>query len=163
MSENEKASALLDDKQREEQNEQARSEDVRDTEKAIVDPAEQLKKLCRGTLGLMFPFRAFDQDVKELPYDLCALTGAEIAEALDSVLANNMFAITNEQALAVFAESAGKCAPYIERDGGIKTKMYDAKDVVKRISGVDSIKAVQVAKLFYNASTRVGNKNISNG
>lgn len=160
MSENEKASALLDDEQRE--TTQGTGENSEE-KSAISDPAEQLRRLCRGTLKLMFPIKAADQDVKELPFDLCALGGAEIASALDSVLVNNMFAITNEQALAVFALSAAKCAPVIEREGGYKSKMYDAKDIKSRISAVDSIKAVQLTKLFYNASTQEGNKNISNG
>ena len=160
MSENEKANALLDEKQQE--NNQETSENSEE-KKAVTDPAEQLRKLCKGTLKLLFPIKAADQDVKELPFDLCALSGAEIASALDSVLVNNMFAITNEQALAVFAMSAAKCAPFIEKEGGYKSKMYDAKDIKSRISAVDSIKAVQITKLFYNASTREGNKNISNG
>lgn len=158
MSENEKAKALLEDEQ---QDNQENTEEKQ--EKAIADPAEQLRKLCKGTLKLLFPFQAADQDVKELPFDMCALSGAEIASALDSVLVNNMFAITNEQALAIFALSAGKCAPMIERESGYRVKQYDAKDVKARISGVDSIKAVQIAKLFYNASTQEGNKNILNG
>lgn len=159
MSENEKASALLGDKQQE----QPKEENEIEEQKPVSDPAEQLKRLCRGTLKLMFPIRAADQDVKELPFDMCALTGAEIASALDSVLINNMFAITNEQALALFALSAAKCAPVIDNGSGFRGKLYDAKDVKSRISGVDSIKAVQIAKLFYNASTQEGNKNILNG
>ena len=155
MSDNEKAAALLDE---EEQGEQTQEQP-----ETITDPAEQLKKLCRGTLKLMFPFRAADRDVKELPFDLCALSGAEIASALDTVPVNNVFAISNEQALAVFALSASKCAPMIELEGGHLAKMYDAKDIKGRISAVDTISAVRVTKLFYSASTRAGNKNILNG
>lgn len=162
MSENEKARALLDDEQQETPEEsQEKTEEKQD--KAIADPAEQLRRLCKGTLKLLFPFRAADEDVKELPFDMCELTGSEIASALDSVLVNNMFAITNEQALAIFALSAAKCAPMIERESSYRVRMYDAKDIKTRISGVDSIKAVQIAKLFYNASTQEGNRNISNG
>ena len=164
MSENEKANALLDDEQQEKTPENAEEKtEGSEEKKAITDPAEQLRKLCKGTLKLLFPFKAADQEVKELPFDLCALSGAEIASALDNVLVNNMFAITNEQALHVFALSAAKCAPFIERESGFKSRLYDAKDVKSRISAVDSIKAVQIAKLFYNASTQEGNKNISNG
>lgn len=154
MSQNEKTRALLDDEQQTEDTE-------KQEEEVILDPAEQLKKLCRGKLKLMFPFRAASQDVTELSYDLCDLTGAEIISALDSVPVNNVFAITNEQAMAIFAISAAKCAPFID-EGNIKSRLYDAKDIQRRISGVDMIKAVQVAKLFYNASSRAGNNNISN-
>lgn len=160
MSENEKVNALLDDEQQDKSQETTENSEEK---KVISDPAEQLRKICRGTLKLMFPFKAADQDVKELPFDLCALSGSEIASALDTILVNNMFAITNEQALAVFALSAAKCAPFIEKEGGVKSRMYDARDIKSRISGPDSIKAVQVAKLFYNASTQEGNRNISNG
>lgn len=161
MSESEKAAILLDEEERDEQDEQDKQ--TQGQPETITDPAEQLKKLCRGTLKLMFPFRAADRDVEELPFDLCALSGAEIASALDTVPVNNVFAVSNEQALAVFALSAGKCAPMIELEGGYRAKMYDAKDIKARISAVDTISAVRVTKLFYSASTRAGNKNILNG
>lgn len=153
------------EKKRQEQDEEMNEEQAREEaaeEKAVVDPAAQLKELCRGKLKLMFPFRAHSQDVEELEFDMCALSGREIATALDSVPVNNMFAITNEQAIAIFAASAAKNAPYTEDDGK-NTRMYDAKDIRDRISGPDFIKAVQLAKLFYNASSRAGNNNISKG
>ena len=120
--------------------------------KAVDDPFEQLRELTKGTLKLMKPIRARSQDVTELQYDFCALTGEELMNVLDSDMAGNMFAISNRQALALFAETAGSC-----------NELVDSKDVIKRISGPDSVKAMQLAKLFYNASSQAGNKNISKG
>lgn len=120
--------------------------------KAVDDPFEQLRELTKGTLKLMKPIRARSQDVTELHYDFCALTGEELMNVLDSDMAGNMFAISNRQALALFAETAGSC-----------NELVDSKDVIKRISGPDSVKAMQLAKLFYNASSQAGNKNISKG
>ena len=119
---------------------------------AVDDPFEQLRELTKGTLKLLKPIRARSEDVKELHYDFCALTGEEMMNALDSDTAGNMFAISNKQALAMFAATAGNC-----------TDMVDDKDILKRISGPDSVKAIQLAKLFYAASSRAGNKNILNG
>ena len=154
-----RAEALLEE---EAQGNAAEGEAQEEAQKPVEDPIEILKMASRGKMKLAIPFRAASQDVTELEYDLCALSGNEMIEALDSVPVNNMFAITNEQALALFAASAAKHAPNME-DGNKRGKLYDAKDVRQRISGVDSIKAVQIAKLFYNASSRVGNSNISNG
>lgn len=118
----------------------------------VDDPFKQLRELTKGTLKLMKPIRARSEDVKELHYDFCALTGEEMMNALDSDTAGNMFAISNKQALALFATTAGNC-----------TDLVDDKDIMKRISGPDSVKAIQLAKLFYAASSRAGNKNILNG
>ena len=118
----------------------------------VEDPFEQLRQLTKGTLKLMKPIRARSEDVKELHYDFCALTGEEMMNALDSDTIGNMFAISNKQALALFSATAGNC-----------TDLVDDKDIMKRISGPDSVKAIQLAKLFYAASSRAGNKNILNG
>lgn len=118
----------------------------------VDDPFEQLRELTKGTLKLMKPIRARSQDVTELHYDFCGLTGEEMMDVLDSDSVGNMFAISNKQALALFAETAGNC-----------TELVDNKDILKRISGPDSVKAMQLAKLFYSASSQAGNKNISKG
>lgn len=120
--------------------------------KAVEDPMEQLRTLCRGTLKLTKPMRGGGEDIPELKFDFCALTGTQMLDALDSAPAQNMFAITNAQALALFAATAGMC-----------TERVDAHDVKKQLSAVDSVAAIQIAKLFYNASSRMGNTNISNG
>ncbi|MBR3740565.1 MAG: hypothetical protein IKN04_08905 [Clostridia bacterium] len=153
-----KMDALLDDEDTGEEAEKENQEE----QKIISDPAEQLRVLCQGTLKLMTPIRAHSEDVKEIKFDFCGLKGIEVMDALDSVMAvNNMFGISNKQAMALFAATAEKCAPMVE-DGGKTTRLYDAKDIKSRLAGADAIKAMQLAKLFYNASSQAGNSNISN-
>lgn len=150
------ADALLD-----EEKQGAEAGEKKEEPREISDPAEQLRELCRGTLKLMTPIRAHSQDVNEIKFDFCALTGMEMMDALDSVpTVNNMFGVTNKQAIALFAATAEKCAPMID-DGGKLTKLYDAKDVKGRLGAADAVKAMQLAKLFYNASSQAGNNNIS--
>ena len=122
-------------------------------EQPIEDPVQILRQLCRGTLKLFTPIRAAGHDVTELNFDFVGLSTMEILDALDdtAVINTSAFAITNRQAMAIFAATAGKC-----------TKDVDAIDIKQRISGVDAIKAIQLAKLFWNASHRAGNKNILN-
>ena len=150
-----KADALLDEEEQGETNEEETTE-----EKPMDDPIEQLRKLCKGKMKLMVPFRAHSQDVKEIAFDFCALTGAEMMDALDEVPVNNIFAITNAQAMALFAAAAEKCAPFVE-DGGKLTRLFDAKDIKNRLSSADFTAAMRMAKLFYNASGQAGNNNIS--
>lgn len=151
-----KADDLLDDEK-----ESAAEPEKQEEEKAIDDPSAQLRELCRGKLKLLTPFRAHGQDVTEIRYDFCDLNGMEMMDALDSVITvNNMFGISNKQAMALFAMTAEKCAPMVN-DGGRLTRLFDAKDVKSRIGAADSVKAMQLAKLFYNASSQAGNNNIS--
>lgn len=159
---NQETEALLDEKvEREEENEEKEQDQGKkeNEEKVIEDPMAQLRELCRGTLKLMAPFRAHGEDVNEVTYDFCGLTSAEMMDALDSVPVNNMFTISNKQALALFAATAEKNAPMVE-DGGRKTRLFDKRDVM-RMGAADSVKAVQIAKLFYVASGQAGNNNIS--
>ena len=79
----------------------------------------------------------------ELNYDFCALTSLEMMDALDADGGANLFGITNRQALFLFAATAGKC-----------NEKVDEKDVRQRLSSADAVKAVQLAKLFYAASSR---------
>lgn len=151
------ADALLDDEE-DKKAEKAESGDIK--KEIIEDPIEQLRKLCKGKMKLMAPIRAHSQDIKEIEFDFCALSGADMMNALDEVPVNNIFAITNAQAMALFAAAAEKCAPIIE-DGGIRTKLYDAKDIKSRLSAADFTVAMRLAKLFYNASGQAGNNNIS--
>lgn len=140
--------------------ETAEIEEKEEQQEEIQDPGEQLRKLCRGTLKLLHPFRSHGQDVDEIKFDFCALTGTEMMDALDSVNVNNMFAVSNAQALALFAMAAEKSAPVAD-DDKIKTRLYDAKDIKTRMGAADSVKAIQLAKLFYHASGQAGNNNIS--
>lgn len=151
-----KTDALLDEAQ-----DQEEEKETDESQDAMNDPGEQLRKLCRGTLKLLKPIRAHGQDVEKIKFDFCDLTGEEMMDALDSVPANNMFIITNGQAMALFAATAEKCAPMVE-DGGRKTRLFDGKDIKKRLGAADGVKAIQLAKLFYSASGQAGNNNISN-
>lgn len=115
---------------------------------------EALRALCKGTMELVFPFTSRGQEVTALEYDLCGLSSTEMLNALDrSTASQNLYGINNEQAIWIFAQSAAKNAPTI-RDGGGEFRLYDAADIRERISGVDLIKAVKIAKLFYIASSR---------
>ena len=151
-----KAKALLDGEQA---TETANEPEKR---KTPLDPFEILRDLTRGTLKLMKPIRAHGQDVTEIKYDFCSLTSLELMEALDSAPVSNMMAVSNRQALALFAATAAKYAPIVEEDG-MKTRLFDEKDIEKNIGPADAVEAVQLAKLFYIASSRAGSANISKG
>lgn len=157
-----KADELLDEKQeRDAGEENAENPDAKNSKK--LSPEEQLqelRKLCSGTLRLMAPFRAHGQDVKEVPFDFCALSGMDMVNALDEALTNNLFAISNSQAMALFAAAVEKCAPTVS-ENGMTTKLYDAKDIKKRFSAPDISYALRIAKLFYSASSQAGSNNFS--
>lgn len=126
------------------------------------DPYALLRKLSKGTLKLAKPFRAASRDVTKVDYDFCALNGEELLNALDSVPAINYMTVTNLQGLRLFAAAAEKCAPFIDGDSNRKALLYDNKDICKRLSGVDALRAVMLAKNFYAASFRVESLNSSN-
>lgn len=129
------------------------SENEAEKKKPITDPVEQINKFGRGTLKLETPIKAGDKDVSELKYDFTRLTGWEYADAMDSDAgAGNIFRVTSKQALLLFAKTAGK-----------ETEGIDATDIKERIGVTDSIKAVQLATIFFVASTRAGNNRISSG
>lgn len=155
-----KADALLDEKPEGTEAEESQTNGKQAEEQAMSDPIDQLRELCRGTMKLMVPIRAHGQDVTEIAFDFCALTGNEMLNALDEVPVNNMFAISNAQAMALFAAAAEKCAPMIE-EGGMRSRLYDGKDIKKQLSAPDFTVALRLAKLFYNASGQAGNDNIS--
>lgn len=160
MEENEKKAAKLLDGNAESEKTEATEEKKENKKEEQKDPGQLLRELCRGKLELLQPFRAYSQDVTEIEYDFCALTTEEVMDALDSVPVNNLFAISNQQAMALFATTAGKCAPKVDEEKG-STRLYDAKDIRKRLGPADAVKAVQMAKLFYNASSQAGRKNSS--
>ena len=160
--EKEKAKKLLDEEndQESEENKEQEQKQVKAKAEEEKNPGEQLREITRGTLKLLKPFRAHSQDVTELRFDFCALTTDEEFDALDSVSVYNFSSITNKQALALFAATAAKCAPEVD-DDGTTIKLYDARDIKKRLGPSDAVKAIQLAKLFYNASSQAGKKNNS--
>jgi hypothetical protein len=155
--EKEKARKILDEETENEEEQEAEKPKAEEKQKSA---GEVLRELTTGTLKLLKPFRAHSQDVEEVRFDFCGLTTDEEFDALDSVTTYNFSTITNKQALALFAATAGKCAPEVDDDGHM-IKLYDAKDIKKRLGPADAIKAVQLAKLFYTASSQAGDSNIS--
>lgn len=121
--------------------------------KPTLDPDEFLKKASNGTLQLSTPIRAGGKDVEELQYDFQKLTGWEYAEAIDSDRnAQTIFRLTAKQALNLFATAAGKA-----------TENIDANDIKERIGVEDSMAAVQLAILFFNACALKRSKRITKG
>lgn len=105
----------------------------------------------KGRLELETPFLAGDEEIKELIYDFNELTGIEYTDAMDSdINAQQIYRITYRQALALFAKAAAK-----------QTDKVDTRDIMERIGMTDAIEAVQLATLFFSASTRAGRLRIS--
>lgn len=149
---------LDEDPDEEQDEEEAEEEDEENQKWKSMTPAQRLRELTSGKLKLLKPFRAHSEDVTELEYDFCGLTTEEMMTALDSAPVNNLFAISNQQAMALFAATAAKCAPKVK---GEKRRVYDAIDIKRGMGAADAVKAIQLAKLFYNASSQAGGKNIS--
>lgn len=113
----------------------------------ILDPMEQIRLFGRGGLKLEKPIQDGENTVKELKWDFLALTGSEYVEALDmDRMAQTSFRITSKQALCLFAAAAAKA-----------TAGLDARDIRERMGVLDAAKAVQVATVFFTASSRAGN------
>ena len=105
----------------------------------------------KGRLRLETPILAGDEEVKELAYDFTVLTGMEYIDAMDTdPNAMQIYRITYRQALALFATAAAK-----------QTDRLDMKDITSRIGATDAVEAVQLATLFFTASTRAGRLRIS--
>ena len=66
------------------------------------------------------------------------------------VNANSTYKITYRQALALFAKAAAK-----------QTDRLDMQDIISKIGVTDAVEGVQLATLFFNASTRAGRLRIS--
>ena len=163
--EKEKAKRLLDEEEErdeEESKEETQTEEKKEEPKKEEQksPAQALREMTSGTMKLLKPFRARSQDVEELRFDFCSLTSEEILDALDSVATYNYNVITNKQALALFASSAAKFSPEVDADGH-STRLYDARDIRRRLGPADAIQAIKLAKLFYSASSQAGENNIS--
>ena len=116
------------------------------------NPDEAVKTLSKGKLILFKPFIADDVEIKELEYDFENLGGPEMVKAMDRGAQNggNAFRITQEQAFELFIASAAK-----ETDG------VDATDMRRGLSSVDTVKAVQLATVFFAASSQAGNARIT--
>ena len=137
------------------------SEETRKAETAQAEANQKEEKsieeivntLATGTLKLARPFISDDMEIKELKFDLAALSGLEMADALDRGAARdamtNAFKITNKQALELFITSAGKL-----------NKGVDAEDIRRGLSAMDAVKAAQVGMVFFVGASQMGNGNI---
>lgn len=142
----------------EEQNPEAPKKDeigAKRAEKKKENPKsmeEAVKELSGGKLKLHKPFIADDVEITELYFNFENLTGIEMTRAMDRGAQNggNAFRLSQEQALELFIMSAGK-----------ETKGCDAEDVRRGLSSVDAIKAVQLATVFFVASSQAGNAHIT--
>ena len=118
--------------------------------KKIEEANEALSK-GKGRMRLEVPIHAHDKDYTELSYDFTVMKGYEYTDAMDSdPNANNAFFITKRQALALFAKAAAK-----QTDG------VDMQDIISGLGVTDSVAAVEIATLFFNASRRAGRMRIS--
>lgn len=80
------------------------------------------------------------------------MTASELL-SLSAVLhlnATGNYRITYRQALSLFAKAAAK-----------QTDRLDMQDIVSQIGVTDAVEGVQLATLFFNASTRAGRLRIS--
>jgi len=117
------------------------------------DPDEAAKSIRHGKLILAEPIEDGEQKYEELEYDFGAMKGLELARALDfGDGPKDSFRLTDVQALNYFACAAAKC----QKPGGL-----DATDIRERIGGMDAIKAIQLATVFFRASSRAGDKRLS--
>ncbi len=119
--------------------------------KAKSREANEAMSEGKGRLRLETPILAGDENITELSYDFTSLTGMEYIDAMDTDQnATQIYRITYRQALALFATAAAK-----END------LLDMKDITSRIGATDAVEAVQLATLFFTASTRAGRLRIS--
>lgn len=136
------------------ENEETKAAEGKEAKKARkdVNPDEAVRELSAGKLQLFQPFLSDNVEIKELKYNFENLTGPEMMAAMDRGARNggNAFRITNEQALELFCTSAGK-----------ETENVDATDVRRGLGSVDAIKAVQLATVFFVASSQLGNAHIT--
>lgn len=125
----------------------ARNEEIKKKNKEAQEAMIQGK----GRLKLEKPILAMDEEVCELKYDFTEITGLEYANAMDSeTAAMQPYRITYRQALALFAQAAAK-----------QTEGMDMRDIIERIGITDAVEGVQLAMLFFSASTRAGHLRIS--
>ncbi len=119
--------------------------------------AEQLKiarevaREGKGRLKLKMPIHAADKEFYELAYDFSTVTGMEYIKAMDSDPgAAAPFGISSKQAITLFAIAAAK-----------HTEHVDMEDILRDLFITDTIKAEELAKLFFAASSAEGNQRIS--
>lgn len=124
-----------------------RTEEMR----AKAKEADEAIRQGKGRFQLEKPIHARDKEITELDYDFTVLTGMEYTDAMDTdPMAQQIFRITYRQALALFAKAAAKQTPDV-----------DQQDIMEQIGMTDAVEGVQLATLFFSASTRAGRLRIS--
>ena len=116
-----------------------------------IEESNRIIATGKGRLKLETPITMGDRTVDELCYDFTDMTGLEYTEAMDiDRSADMVYRITYRQALALFARSAAK-----------HTDNVDMRDIMENLGVTDALEGVQLATLFFNASTRAGRMRIS--
>ena len=117
-----------------------------------VDPQTLVEKMARGRMKLSKPIMCKGKELTELHYDFLALSGFEYADAMDSDAGrgSDSFHLTNRQALALFSAAVAK-----------NNEDMDKEVVMRGLSIGDTIKAVQLATVFFVISSRAGNRRIT--
>ena len=122
-------------------------------QKKQLDPLKMVESISKGRFQLTVPITDGEQKYDELRYDFTALTGWELASAIDmgTKPGGKSMDLSDTQALALFAAAAGKAT-----DG------LDATDIRERMGAMDSIAAIRVAQLFFNGSSLAGSLRFTN-
>ncbi len=124
--------------------------DIKLATEKIKESNEVIASGC-GILKLEVPIKSGSGEVTELAYDFTKLTGLEYTEAMDQdTNAMYVYKITYRQALSLFARAAAKQTPGL-----------DMRDITERLDMRDALEGVQLASLFFNASTQAGRLRIS--
>ena len=122
---------------------------IRERNKLMAEKTKEVLEIMKqgkGCLQLEKPILSRDTEITELQYDFTEITGLEYVAAMDSDSnASQIYRITYRQALSLFACAAAK-----------QTKGLDMQDIVGRIGMSDALEGVQLATLFFSASTRAG-------
>lgn len=119
------------------------------TQVDMVKVVSDITEFGKGVLQLETPLRAASMDVTELHFDFRAITGKEYVSCMDMDPNANAFRLSNVQAHALFALAASK-----------STANVDQKDILDRMSMGDTIKALEITKIFFTACSRAGNSRI---
>lgn len=110
---------------------------------------EMAEAVSTGKLELMKPILNGEKTHTELKYDFTVLSALELARALDTGSAgrrSDAFSLGNTQALALFAAAAAKVTPDL-----------DATDIRERLGALDGVVAIQIASVFFRATSLAGN------
>jgi len=120
-----------------------------------------LDMIASGKMELLSPIRAAGRDIKTVHWNFRNLTGWEYAQAMDMDGSANPMKVSAKQALCLFAVSCAKETKVIDESG--KTiHPLDAMDVRQRLGIDDSMKAVQLAQVFFTSAVRAADKRILN-